>query len=162
MAAWDVPAEARYVVVAVEDAARRLAIPVRKVDLGGVDAAQADRVLASLHGEGVRVFAHWSTIAGVPDEDVALLFATKYRLVTLADSDEDVARGTLLTYAVADEDTIERKALQLVKVLRGASPADLPFDMPSRFRLLVNRRTARLLGLTIPREILLAADKVYE
>jgi ABC-type uncharacterized transport system substrate-binding protein len=113
-----------------------------------------------MRGQGVRALSLWTPVAGIPDEDYALLLATKYGLVTVPES--DVSRGGLLAYVVADEDVQERKALQLVKILRGAHPAQIPFDTPRRFRLMLNGKTAGLLGLTIPREILLLADHVHD
>ena len=142
-------------------AARKSAIPVRTVSFIGMDATQADRALASLRGQGVRVLDYWGRIAGINEED-ALLFATRYGLVVFPGHPDQVPKGALLMHEAADDAAQQRKALQLVKILRGTPPGDIPFDTSTRFRLLLNRRTAGLMGLTIPREILLIADKVYD
>ena len=145
----------------IAGAARKSAIPVRTVSFMGMDAVQADRALASLRGQGVRVLDYWGRIAGINEED-ALQFATKYGLVVFPGHPDQVPKGALLMHEAADEDAQQRKALQLVKILRGTPPGDIPFDTSTRFRLLLNRRTAGLMGFTIPREILLIADKVYD
>lgn len=145
----------------IAGAARKCAIPMRAVSFMGMDPAQADRALASLRSQGVRVLDYWGRIAGINEED-ALQFATKYGLVVFPGHPDQVPKGALLMHEAADEDAQQRKALQLVKILRGTPPGDIPFDTSTRFRLLLNRRTAGLMGFTIPREILLIADKVYD
>jgi putative ABC transport system substrate-binding protein len=158
----DYTAEVVHFVLAVEEAARKSAIPMRKVDFRDMDAAQADGVLKAMRGQGIRVLSHWATIAGTPDDDYALLFATTYGLVTAPSTERDVAKGALLSYAALGGDTDERKAVLLARILRGAAPGGIPFETPRHYRLSVNRRTAGLLKLTIPREVLLRAERVFD
>jgi len=121
----------------------------------------AHQALSSLRDEGVRVLTYYPSIAGIADDDF-VLFATRYRLAVLPGQADEVARGALLMYLPVDEDVFERKALQRVKILRGTPASDIPFDTSTRFGLAVNRRTAGLLGLTIPREVLVIAEEVYD
>jgi ABC-type uncharacterized transport system substrate-binding protein len=70
--------------------------------------------------------------------------------------------GGLLSYAASLSDIARRGAAFVDKILRGAKPADLPVEQPTKFGLVVNMKTAKALGLTIPRSILVRADHVIE
>lgn len=145
----------------IAEAARSRGIPVRRVDFKGMDAAQADRVLASMRGQGVRVLDFYSRVDGVSASD-ALMFAKKYGLVSLPSHVNQVPKGALLMYVSIEDNILERQAMQLARILRGTPPGEIPFDTSRKFGLALNRGTAALLGYTIPREILLAADEVFD
>jgi len=70
--------------------------------------------------------------------------------------------GGLMSYGVEVPDTIRRAAVMIDKVLKGAKPAELPVEEPRRFEFVVNLKTAKALGVTIPRSLLLRADRVIE
>jgi putative ABC transport system substrate-binding protein len=75
----------------------------------------------------------------------------------------DYARdGGLLSYGVDLVDTFRRAATYVDRILRGAKPGDLPVQFPTKFEMVVNRKTATALGLAIPPSILLRADEVIE
>jgi len=75
---------------------------------------------------------------------------------------EEAEAGALMSYGADIRAELQRAADMLAKVLKGASPTDLPVDQASRFDLVVNLKTAKALGLTIPQSILLRADRVIE
>jgi putative ABC transport system substrate-binding protein len=74
----------------------------------------------------------------------------------------DVERGGLVSYSVNYADLYRRAATYVDKILKGARPADLPVEQPTRFELIINGRAAKQIGLTIPQSVLLRADEVIE
>jgi putative ABC transport system substrate-binding protein len=75
---------------------------------------------------------------------------------------ENVLAGALMSYGPSFPDLLRRAAVYVHKILQGTRPADLPVEQPTKFELVVNRRTAKALGLTIPEPFLLLADEVIE
>ena len=86
----------------------------------------------------------------------------KHRLPTMHGVREHVEAGSLMAYGVDPADLFRRGAVYVDKVLKGASPAELPVEQPTKFGLVINLRTAKALGLTIPPSVLYRADKVIE
>jgi putative ABC transport system substrate-binding protein len=75
---------------------------------------------------------------------------------------ESVMAGGFLSYAPSVTDVARRGATYVDKILRGAKPGDLPVEQPTRFELVINLKTAKTLGLTVPPSLLLRADQVIE
>ncbi len=90
-------------------------------------------------------------------------FAAKHRLPTIYHQSEFVvASGGLMSYAPDFRELFRRSATYVDKILKGAKPGDLPVQQPTKFELVINRKTAQALGLMIPQSLLLRADKVIE
>ena len=88
--------------------------------------------------------------------------AAKSRLPAMWGLREHVEAGGLMTYATDLHDLARRAATFVDKILKGAKPADLPVEQPTKFELVINLKTAKTLGLTIPPSLLLRADQVIE
>ena len=85
-----------------------------------------------------------------------------HRLPALAYVAEAVPFGLLMSYGQDFPDYFRRAAVYIDKILKGAKPADLPVEQPTKFKLLLNLKTANALGLTMPQTLLLSADEVIE
>ncbi len=96
------------------------------------------------------------------DADEAIRAARELRLPAVFGEAESVERGGLMSYATSLSEDLRRAADMVAKILRGAKPAELPVDQASRFELVVNRGTARAIGLALPQSLLLRADQVIE
>ena len=88
--------------------------------------------------------------------------AREHRLPAMCATREFVEAGALMSYSVRLSEQFRRAALFVDKILRGASPATLPVESPSQYELVINMKTAKALGLTIPPSLLLRADQVLE
>ena len=87
-------------------------------------------------------------------------FAQKSRLPSVYQNKEDVEAGGLMSYGSDQNDRNRRVAYYVDKILKGAKPADLPIEQPTKFELVINLKTAKQIGLTIPPNVLARADKV--
>jgi putative tryptophan/tyrosine transport system substrate-binding protein len=88
--------------------------------------------------------------------------ALKYRLPAIGTNIGFPEAGALLSYSADTNDNVRHAAAFVDKIFKGAKPGDLPFELPTRYHLIINRSTANALGLAIPQELLLRADRVIE
>jgi putative ABC transport system substrate-binding protein len=91
-----------------------------------------------------------------------IMAAARNNIPTVYQQSIYVKNGGLLSYGVNSVDSFRHAASYVDRVLRGAKPAELPVQYPTRFEMVVNLKTARALGLTVPQSILLRADEVIE
>ena len=88
--------------------------------------------------------------------------ALRGRLPTMMSFREMVEAGGLMAYAVNMADFVGRSAVYVDKILRGAKPADLPVEQPTRFELVISLKTAKALGVELPQSLLLRADQIIQ
>jgi putative ABC transport system substrate-binding protein len=105
-------------------------------------------------------------VAGSPllnaNQKRIVAFALKSRLPSTYDSREAVDGGGLMSYGADLADSYRRVATYVDRILKGAKPADLPVEQPMKFELVINLKTAKQIGLTIPPELLARADKLIK
>ncbi|HEU4340531.1 MAG TPA: ABC transporter substrate-binding protein, partial [Candidatus Binatia bacterium] len=142
-------------------AARALGLTVRSWEVRAAD--DFEKVFAALNkqcpdglyvpGGGQVMNANRKRIA-----DLTL----KSRLPSMYGSRADVDAGGLMSYSADLADSYRRVAYYVDRILKGAKPADLPVEQPKKFELLINLKTAKQIGLTIPPNVLARADKVIK
>ena len=89
-------------------------------------------------------------------------FALKSRLPSMYQSREAVDAGGLIYYGADLADSYRRVAYYVDRILKGAKPADLPIEQPTKFELVINLKTAKQIGVTIPQKVLARADRVIK
>jgi len=120
---------------------------------GAFRAATSERVGALLVAPGPATELHKKRV---------VVLAAKSRLPAMYGPREFADLGGLMAYAPSYPDLFRRAATYVDKILKGAKPADLPVEQPTKFELVINLKTAKALGLTIPQTLLLRADQVIE
>ena len=144
-----------------DTAARALKIPLQSLEVrgpnlnldGAFQAATKDRVSALITITGGLFNLYTKRIAEL---------AIKNRLPSMNERSEYVEAGALMSYAAKDADLYRRAATYVDKILKGTKPADLPVEQPTKFEFIINLKTAKQIGLTIPPNVLVRADKVIK
>jgi ABC-type uncharacterized transport system substrate-binding protein len=143
-----------------EDAARGLGLQIQSLEVRGVDDfAGAFAAARAGRADGLIILAGPVT-AEYPARLVDL--AAQSRLPTMYWRRAFTEAGGLMSYAASDHDLYRRGASYVDRILKGAKPADLPVEQPTKFALVLNMKTAKALGITIPASILFQADEVIE
>jgi putative tryptophan/tyrosine transport system substrate-binding protein len=144
----------------VKAAGERLGLVLHIVS--AATAEDFDVALAAMARENVGgVFVMPAPVTGLLRARLAEL-GLKYRLPTIFGAKDNVVAGGLMSYGVDRNDLTRRAALYIDKILKGAKPAELPVEQPTKFELVVNLKTASALGIKIPPTLLALADDVIE
>ena len=144
----------------LEGAAQALRIRLQYVQARGPE--EFDAAFAAMARERAEALLVTGTSTYLAHRTKLAELALKGRLPTMYSFRENVEAGGLLAYAVNMADFIVNAAVYVDKILKGAKPADLPIEQPSRFELLINLKTAKALGLTISPSVLARADEVIQ
>ncbi len=145
---------------AAEAAARTLGMRLQPVEARSP--GEIDRAFVAMTRE--RADALLVLLDGVLLEQRGMIadLAARNRLPAVYGQRRHAEAGGLMAYSHSELDNIRRAASYVDRILRGAKPADLSVEQPTRFELVINMRTARALGLTMPPSLLLRADQIIE
>ena len=156
-----IPGTSREVKEDLPVAARALGLTVRSWEVRAAD--DFEKVFAALNknrpdglyvpGGGQLMNANRKRIAGL---------ALKSRLPSMYGNREFVDAGGLMSYGADIADSYRRVAYYVDRILKGAKPADLPVEQPTKFEFVINLKTAKQIGLTIPPEVLARADRLIK
>jgi putative ABC transport system substrate-binding protein len=142
----------------VEDAARSLGMQVHRFGIKEQkDLVSALAMMAKERADALIV--RLDALLAVHYDEIARL-ALQHRLPAVGRAEQFVEAGGLFAYGVNVDEAYRHAAVYVDKILKGAKPADLPIEQPTKYLLAVNLRTAKTLGLTIPQSLLLRADEV--
>lgn len=143
---------------AAQSAARESTITTQVVLVSNTD--ELRKALQPKGTSGVDAALVYGVASTEPNEIAAILLRSN--LPSMFDQREFVVSGGLMSYRLNWENQTQRAAAQIDKVFRGEHPAQIPFEFPTRSEFIVNAKTAKALGLAIPRTILVRADEVIE
>jgi ABC-type uncharacterized transport system substrate-binding protein len=144
-----------------EDAARGLGLQVHALEVRGRDEFEGAFAAARTgRADGLIVLAF---PPGTAEDHARLVdLAAQSRLPTIYWARAFVEAGGLMSYAASEHDLSRRAASYVDRILKGAKPADLPVEQPTKFELVINLKTAKALGITMPPSLLLLADEVIQ
>jgi len=144
----------------VELAARALGAESQLLDVRKPEDIAPAFAAATAQRAGALVIAIDAIIQA--NQPTILELAAKHRLPAIYPTREFVEKGGLMAYGVSYPDLYRRAATYIDKIFKGAKPADLPIEQPTRFELAINPKTAKALGLEVPPTLLARADEVIE
>ena len=130
--------------------------------VGARTAAELEGAFAAMARGRAQAVLVLGTALFIAERQRVAEWAIKHRLPTMSMIKDIVEAGGLMSYSPNWDDLYRRGAIYVDKILKGAKPADLPIQQPTKFELVINLKTAKALGLTIPPSLLLRADHVIE
>jgi putative tryptophan/tyrosine transport system substrate-binding protein len=143
-----------------ELAARALSVQLQYLDVTDTKSIES-AFREAVNGRADAVLLLGGSVFVLQRKQIAAL-AVKSRLPTIHYRHDFVEDGGLISYATSITDLTRRAATYVDKILKGANPADLPVEQPTKFELVINLKTAKQIGLTIPPAVLARADKVIK
>jgi putative ABC transport system substrate-binding protein len=144
----------------VEAAARTRGIKILRAD--AQTPQEIDNAFSWMRQQNARALLLMPDAFFQQQKNQIVQLAAKHRLPTMGTLGEYTEAGGLMSYGVILADQYLRVATYVGKILKGSKPGDLPVEQPTKFELIINRKTAKSLGLTIPQSLLISADKVIE
>jgi putative ABC transport system substrate-binding protein len=150
----------RGVVQETEASASRVGLRLQVLEAR--NSAELDTAFAAITREGTRAVIVWGGDGLFVHRARIAELAMKARLAAVCPFREYVETGCLMSYSASPVDLCRRAATYVDKILKGAKPGDLPVEQPTKFELVINLKTAKALGLTIPPSLLGRADEVIQ
>jgi len=144
----------------IRAAAQVLGVTLQSVEVRGPD--EFDTAFSAMTRERAEALITFSDPSIVLHRRRIADLAAKSRLPAVYASREVVDAGGLMSYGPSTSDLFRRAAVYVDKILKGAKPADLPIEQPTKFALVINLKTAKALGLTIPQSLLRRTDEVIQ
>ena len=142
-----------------EDAARALKIQLQSLEVRGPNPDLEGAFQAAVKGRANALITMRSSVLNRYPKRIADL-AIKNRLPSMYEQSQYVEAGGLMSYSTDDAESFKRAAVYVDKILKGTKPADLPVEQPMKFEFVINLKTAKQIGLTIPPNVLVRADRV--
>jgi putative ABC transport system substrate-binding protein len=140
--------------------ARDLGLQLHSVQASSVEKLEdAFKEAKSVHSDALTVAS--SSVFAANPKFIAEM-AVRYRLAAIFDREDFIAIGGLMSYGPHRSEAYRRAAVYVDKILKGAKPADLPVEQPTKFELVINLKAAKQIGLTIPQSVLYRADRVIK
>jgi len=143
-----------------ETAARSQHLELQSVEVSRSE--DLDRAFSAMTNQRAQAFILPPNPVAITNQGQVASFARKHRLPSMYAQREYVHAGGLMSYGPSTVEMNRRAATYVYKILKGAKPADLPVEQPTKFELVVNLKTAKVLGLTIPQALIQRADEVIQ
>jgi len=144
----------------MQAAARVVGVQLQQLEVGSPD--EFDSAFAAMKREGAGALIVQASPLSVAHPKVIAELAAKHRLAAMYGVRVFVDEGGLVSYGPSLLEMFRRAATYVDRILKGAKPADLPVEQPTKFELVINLKTAKALGLTIPQSVLIRADEVIQ
>jgi putative ABC transport system substrate-binding protein len=153
------PANVKSVEI-VQSAGHKLGVKILRTDARTPQ--EIDDAFSWIRQQNAGALMMWTEPFFLQQKNQIAALAVKHRLPAMGGDRIYSEAGALMSYGPNIADQYRRAATYVDRILKGAKPAELPVEQPTKFDLVINRKTARALGLTIPQTLLLSADKVIE
>src|SRR5262245_8460908 len=150
----------RDMLTQTEVAARKHGVQLQRFEVRTV--SELDDAFSAIHAARTDALIVFPSLMLFPARERIVDLAAKHRLPAMYISREFVQLGGFIAYGINFPNTYRRAAAYVDQILKGAKPADLPVEQPTKFELVINLKTAKALGLTIPASLLSHADEVIE
>ena len=137
-------------------------LKVRLIDLKVHDRSEIESALADFGGEGRSGLIVAPNFVSFANSELIVTLAARYRLPSIYPFAFFAKEGGLISYGFDERDQFRQGAVYVDKILKGAKPADLPVQYPTKFEIVINLKTAKELGLDVPLQVLQLADDLVE